>query len=462
MASEAKVTAVIEAKDNASGVLSNLGSNFGSLGLKIAGVTAAAAAIYKGFTAIVDASSDAQVKIASMDATLQATGKSTAETRQKILDASQAFTKLGIDDEQAAKSMAVLFQRTNDVGQAIKLTSLAADLARAKQIDLESATKLVSLALSGQGRALMQYGIQIKDSATPLEALGELQKAVGGQAEAFSKTFKGQGEVLTQTWDNFKQLLGDIILPALTQGMGALILVVQNLAQWITNIYNRVVQFAESTGLLDVWRMAWDNISSTFNNNFLPALSALWEALQPLMPFLKAMAQVLGVVLVGAIIVLTQVLTVVINTFTALLTTATNVATFLTTVFGASINFVIDKVSTLIGWIQKAVEWIGKLSFSSVTSSIGNVFGGNTPSPGKPFGSAIPGFAEGGIVPGAIGAPMLAVVHGGERVIPNGGASGGISITITGNNISSALDIRYLAEQVSGEVMRSLRRMQQV
>lgn len=34
---------------------------------------------------------------------------------------------------------------------------------------------------------------------------------------------------------------------------------------------------------------------------------------------------------------------------------------------------------------------------------------------------ALLGFEDGGIVPGAKGAPMLAVVHGGEEVIPNGG-----------------------------------------
>jgi hypothetical protein len=34
--------------------------------------------------------------------------------------------------------------------------------------------------------------------------------------------------------------------------------------------------------------------------------------------------------------------------------------------------------------------------------------------------SGIPGYASGGIVPGPIGQPQLAVVHGGEQVIPAG------------------------------------------
>lgn len=38
-------------------------------------------------------------------------------------------------------------------------------------------------------------------------------------------------------------------------------------------------------------------------------------------------------------------------------------------------------------------------------------------------GGKIPGFATGGVVPGPKGSPLLAVVHGGETVIPNGGSS---------------------------------------
>ena len=42
----------------------------------------------------------------------------------------------------------------------------------------------------------------------------------------------------------------------------------------------------------------------------------------------------------------------------------------------------------------------------------------------------VQGFASGGIVPGALGAPMLAVVHGGETVTPPGGGSGGSNVNV--------------------------------
>jgi hypothetical protein len=45
-------------------------------------------------------------------------------------------------------------------------------------------------------------------------------------------------------------------------------------------------------------------------------------------------------------------------------------------------------------------------------------------------GAGIPGFAEGGIVPGPIGAPMLAIVHGGETVTPPGRAGATYNINV--------------------------------
>jgi hypothetical protein len=462
MAQEAKVTAIIEAKDNASGPLSAIGGNFASFGLKVAGVGAALVIAKKAFDAIVDASSDAQVKIASMDATLKATGKSSDAIRSQILAASNSFVKLGFDDEEAAKSMALLFQRTEDATQAIKLTTLAADLARAKQIDLESATKLVTLALSGSGRALLQYGIQIKDSATPLEALATLQQAVGGQAAAFAQTYKGQQDVLMESWQNFLQFFGDKVLPELTRGLGGVILVVSNLVDSVGALWARVVEFAQSTGLVDLFRASWDSVSATFRENLQPALDKLWVALQPLMPFFKAMGTILGAVLVGAIVLLTDVLTALINGFVLILTVSTNVATFFTKTLGSAISFVTDQIANLINYVKQAIEWLGKLSLSSVAGSIGSAVSGAVKGPYK-----IPGFADGGTVPGPVGAPLLAVVHGGERVIPvggNGGGTGAITINtyVTGNNIDSDVDIRDLTGRVSENIMRELRRIQMI
>jgi hypothetical protein len=46
-----------------------------------------------------------------------------------------------------------------------------------------------------------------------------------------------------------------------------------------------------------------------------------------------------------------------------------------------------------------------------------------------------PGFASGGIVPGPIGAPMAAIVHGGEEIIPPGGRGRGGAVLNINNPV---------------------------
>jgi hypothetical protein len=55
-------------------------------------------------------------------------------------------------------------------------------------------------------------------------------------------------------------------------------------------------------------------------------------------------------------------------------------------------------------------------------------------------GGFLLGFDQGGVVPGRIGAPRLAVVHGGETITPPGRSSGGgqpiVNIQIKGDILS--------------------------
>lgn len=78
------------------------------------------------------------------------------------------------------------------------------------------------------------------------------------------------------------------------------------------------------------------------------------------------------------------------------------------------------------------------------------VFKGGTSIAGK-VGSIF-GFAKGGVVPGPMGAPVPALVHGGETIIPAGKSMGGTSIVspnITIHaNISSDYDVRRMADEL--------------
>lgn len=96
-------------------------------------------------------------------------------------------------------------------------------------------------------------------------------------------------------------------------------------------------------------------------------------------------------------------------------------------------NIVDTAFKAVSGFVQTLVE-----DFNILLGVVKQVYGFMTTPIQLPNVAAIagqlhlPGFADGGTVPGAIGAPMLAVVHGGETVTP-AGQGGGHTIIINMN-----------------------------
>lgn len=192
-----------------------------------AGVAATGLIVAFGVSAI-RAYDDAQIALTRVDATLKAMGENAVKNKNAILESASAATRLGFDDEAAAESITRFYQATGSLTEATKLNNLAMDLARAKNLDLATATQLVNMVLGGNGRALKQYQINLKDSATPLEALAELQSKVAGQSEAYAQTFPGQIAVITQAWTNMKEEIGKVLADALTP-------FVKQFSDWLLN-----------------------------------------------------------------------------------------------------------------------------------------------------------------------------------------------------------------------------------
>ena len=59
---------------------------------------------------------------------------------------------------------------------------------------------------------------------------------------------------------------------------------------------------------------------------------------------------------------------------------------------------------------------------------------------GDPYGGMFPGYATGGVVPGPVGQPQMAVVHGGEEIIPANERGGGGGVTIHNLNVKASWD----------------------
>lgn len=210
---------LIKLKDEATGKLSSIANSLKGMRIPLtavaAGAAAAGAAVVAFGISAINSYGEAQVSAARMDATLRTMGDAALKNREAILEAANAAVKLGFDDEAAAESITRFYQATGDLSKAMDLNNLAMDLARAKNLDLATATGLVNQVLSGNGRALKQYQIDLKDTASPLEALKELQERVAGQGLAFAETLPGQLKVLQESWSNIKDEIGKVLVDAL-------------------------------------------------------------------------------------------------------------------------------------------------------------------------------------------------------------------------------------------------------
>lgn len=490
MTTEARVTAVIEAKDQASGVLGGIANQFKSFSTTSLLAGAAIGAVATGFTAFVSSSIKAaatmeqtQVAFTTM---LGSADKANVLIKDLVNFAKNTPFELSNLNVATKQLLAYGFAQEDIIPNLKALGNIASGVGMEKLPNLILAFGQVKAATRLTGNELRQFteaGVPLLDMLSqqfkkPVSAIQEMisageigfpavQKAMmalsseggrfSGLMEKQSQTLNGSISNLQDAWNIFLTGAGANFLTWAKE----LVQVGASLLIWLGNIHENMSRFLtridESTGLISLFKYQWDNVAQTFRDQLMPALEKLWVALQPLLPFLKAMAQVIGAVLVGAIVLLTQAITGWIMLFGELLTIGIKVETFFATVWSKTIGFIIDQISNLINMIKEAVTWMSKLSLSSVG---GGISGGIKSAIGS-IGNLM-SFDKGGIVPGPIGSPQLAVVHSGERVIPLGGEQGGITVNITGNTISSNLDVRSIADQVGEELMRVLRRNQQI
>lgn len=170
---------------------------------------------------------------ARLGQTMSAVGVSTEANRQRLADVAQSMEGLGFDAATASDALSILLQTTKSVETSEKLLATAADLARARQMDLATAARLLSRAQAGNTRIFSMFGIQLdknKDKATATkEAMEKLAQVIGGQAEAYTKTFAGQLAVLGKQIENVAEGIGAALLPYLMKFLSA----IQRLAKFL-------------------------------------------------------------------------------------------------------------------------------------------------------------------------------------------------------------------------------------
>jgi len=182
---------------------------------------AAAAAVAYGTKLAVDgvkaAIEDEQAQLRLAAALRSATGATDAQikaTEDFILKTSLAT---GVADDKLRPAMARLAISTKDTDEAQKLLNLSLDIAKFKNLDLETVANALGRAQDGNTTALGKLGLGLDKTELKTLSFTEVQQKLsdltGGAAAANAETFQGKIDRLKIGFDEAKESLGVALLP---------------------------------------------------------------------------------------------------------------------------------------------------------------------------------------------------------------------------------------------------------
>lgn len=410
--SEATLSLVLKARNLASREVDGLHRSLGKLHgvlttLGKVGILAVVTALVGLGAALGDAmkrAAEEEVNIKKLDAALKANVKGFNGNTDAIEAVISKREDLAFSDDELRGSLATLVTKFHDVKTAQDVQATAMDVARLKGISLADATLLVSKGMDGSAKVLKQLGIELPKTATQQDRLAAIQKKAAGQATAYSKTAAGGQKAFQIAMDDVLEDVGKGFLPIMTEFFTILRVKV---IPAVRDIIGRVQKwFAENKPLVDQITTFVKGVlgfMATLIGNVAAKLGELVAGISKSKP---AMA-----ILQGAFDVLKKTL-----------------------------EFIVDLLKQAWAAVEKLIDALTHLQLPDITG----------------ITDLIPHFATGGVAPGPRGHPVVAVLHGGEKVSSPGaeGKSGGLA----GGFEAVAISKRDLARAMDQEMYFMLRR----
>ncbi len=224
MAKRFIVSAVLKAKDEASGTIGRVegriskfsklleGGFAGALG-KAAGALAAFVAIMRSAIGAAQTQEDA---VASLQAALERLGPGADEAAAALADYAgqlQKTTRFG--DEAIIQAQALLATLGVQASDIPKATAAAVDLAAAFKIDLQAAARNLGRTFGGTAGELAELVPALRDldeaALRSGAAIEVVAKQLGGRAAADAKTFSGQVAQLSNAIGDLHEVLGESV-----------------------------------------------------------------------------------------------------------------------------------------------------------------------------------------------------------------------------------------------------------
>lgn len=398
-----------------------------------------------------------------------------------IIDNSAAISKNAGELSKLQGQLTVAKQRWAEFNDKTKESTKIAQEMKIQELQ----NKIGSL--SGTLGSLQKTNGQVTSSFTSVEdaiesgqVTFELLTTMFDQANDAGGRFAGAYQNASGTFDqalsNMKDSLGIFMADLVTntgifQGLTNAMIVSAN---WLTNYRQNLTDMRETmvgwidlidqkTGVITLLKDVWGELVNMFEERLMPSLASLWETLQPYKPYLEALGQVIGFILVVAVKAFILVVGTLAAALIELINWSVKIADILLKVLqpvfesiAVKVKAVIDFVSDLISKFKEAFEWSSKLSLGNFVSQAGGFVANAVLGP---VASMLPGRASGGPVtagmPYMVGeeGPEMFVPRGSGNIVPNG-ASGGTVVNVTVNGDVSGNE---LVERVQQAIMQSLR-----
>ena len=185
---------------------------------------------------------DAQVEQNRLATAMQNAGVATTANKAAVDENVKSYAALGFTHAQAAQAMGTLVTATGSVSESTRLMSMAADLARYKHEDLNTAATTLARGTQGSVKAFKELGITL-DSSLPknqaiAKAFDELNAKIGGQATAYTHTFAGEIAVLKERFNEIAVSIGNVLFPVITR----LIQVFMDVMKVVGDFYNAALK----------------------------------------------------------------------------------------------------------------------------------------------------------------------------------------------------------------------------
>ena len=467
---------VLKARDEASGKLNDvkqsatgLNKTFLALGGVVAGAMAVGKIVEFGKKSV-EAFIDAERASRQLEYAVVQISKGTKEQANAISDLTDVLQKkAGIDGDALKIGAAQLSTFGLQSKSVVDLTKSLADLTvnqkgvNATADDFTQSANTIAKALRGQFGVLEKSGIRFTEAQQAMIMYGNEAEKVAALQEGLNQNLKettdtigssaeGAMARLRAAYGEIQEATGSLIVPALAAIATAFVPIVQGIESFVAGLRgigesgNAFTEFfaqlEAQTGLVTLFKDAWDNLVFVFTERLKPAIDEFLLAIQPYKPFLEALVQVFGTMLVIAIGAFIMILGSLAIALTELLTIGLKVSTWLHENLTAYFHEVQGGIELVVEWVEKLISALKKLNLVEGAKNVGKAVAGAI-SGKKAHGGAV--FAGSTYQVGENGPETFTPSMSGS-IIPNGGGQSGMTLIVNMNGGT------YLSEGVAQDI----------